>query len=136
MTAIPGSSVTPAIGVLLVGLGGFAGSVLRYALGGWVQRALPATTFPVGTLAVNVGGCLAIGLVAGIVELRHGLGPGVRLFLLVGLLGGFTTFSSFAWETLDLARTAAVGQALLNVGLQVGLGLAAAWAGLAATRLL
>lgn len=129
----------PPWALLWVGAGGFLGAILRYLLGGWVQRLTPAASFPTGTLAVNVLGCLAIGLVAGLVEMRHGLGPGVRLFLLVGLLGGFTTFSSFACETLDLARTGGAGTlglALANVGLQVVLGLAAAWAGLALTRLL
>lgn len=129
----------PPYAVLWVGLGGFLGSALRYLLGGWVQRLAPVADFPAGTLAVNVLGCLAIGGVAGLVELRHGLGPGVRLFLLVGLLGGFTTFSSFAWETLELARSgtaAALPLAFANVVLQVALGLAAAWAGLVITRLL
>jgi fluoride exporter len=121
---------------LVVGIGGFAGSVLRYLVGGWVQRAASTSTFPIGTFTVNVVGCLVIGIVAGLVELRHGLGPSVRLFLLVGLLGGFTTFSSFAWETVDLARGGALPLALANVGLQVALGLIAAWAGLALTRLL
>lgn len=126
----------PPWALLWVGAGGFLGAILRYLLGGWVQRLAPMAGFPTGTLAVNVLGCLAIGLVAGLVELRHGLGPGLRLFLLVGLLGGFTTFSSFAWETLDLARASALTPALANVALQVVLGLAAAWAGLALTRLL
>lgn len=133
--SVPGPT-PPAHAVLLVGLGGFAGSALRYLLGGWVQRVAPVAGFPAGTLAVNLLGCLAIGVLAGLVELRHGLGPSVRLFLLVGLLGGFTTFSSFAWETLELARSAALPLALANVALQVTLGLAAAWAGLAVTRLL
>ncbi len=126
----------PPWALLWVGAGGFLGAILRYLLGGWVQRLTPAATFPTGTLAVNVLGCLAIGFVAGLVEMRHGLGPGLRLFLLVGLLGGFTTFSSFAWETLDLARSGALAPALANIALQVVLGLAAAWAGLALTRLL
>jgi CrcB protein len=136
------SPATPALAVLIVGLGGFVGSALRYLLGGWVQRVAPVADFPAGTFVVNVLGCLAIGIVAGLVELRHGLGPSVRLFLLVGLLGGFTTFSSFAWETLELARSAGAGAAgalplaFANVALQVVLGLAAAWAGLALTRLL
>lgn len=122
--------------LLLVGLGGALGAALRYLVGGAVQRLDPTGSFPFGTLAVNVLGCLAIGLTAGLVEMRHGLGPAVRLFLLVGLLGGFTTFSSFAWETLELARGAALPAAFANVALQVVLGLGAAWTGLAATRLL
>ena len=136
MSPAPVPVPPPPWALLWVGAGGFVGAILRYLLGGWVQRLTPMAGFPTGTLAVNVLGCLAIGLVAGLVELRHGLGPGVRLFLLVGLLGGFTTFSSFAWETLDLARASALTPALANVALQIVLGLAAAWAGLALTRLL
>ncbi len=136
MSPAPVPVPPPPWALLWVGAGGFVGAILRYLLGGWVQRLTPAAGFPAGTLAVNVLGCLAIGIIAGLVELRHGLGTGVRLFLLVGLLGGFTTFSSFAWETLDLARLGALAPALANVGLQVVLGLAAAWAGLALTRLL
>lgn len=120
--------------VLLVGVGGFVGSVGRYLVGGWVHRALPFVVFPVGTLVVNVAGCLAIGLLAGLVEVRQVLGPDLRVFLLIGVLGGFTTFSSFAYESLALARDAEIGRALLNVAAQVVLGLVAAWLGYAVVR--
>lgn len=120
--------------VLLVGVGGFVGSVGRYLVGGWVHRALPLAVFPVGTLVVNVAGCLAIGLLAGLVEARQLFGPDLRVFLLIGVLGGFTTFSSFAYESLALARDAEMGRALLNVAAQVVLGLVAAWLGYALVR--
>lgn len=120
--------------VLLVGVGGFVGSVGRYLVGGWVHRAMPFVAFPVGTLVVNVAGCLAIGLLAGLAEARQLFGPDLRVFLLIGVLGGFTTFSSFAHESLALARDAELGRALLNVAAQVVLGLVAAWLGYAVVR--
>lgn len=120
--------------VLFVGFGGFLGSVGRYLVAGWVHRAIPFATFPVGTLVVNVTGCLAIGLVAGLVEARQLFGPDLRVFLMVGVLGGFTTFSSFAYETLALSRDAEMGRALANVVAQAVLGLAAAWLGYALVR--
>ncbi len=115
--------------VLLVGAGGFVGSVLRYAVGGLVQR-LAGPWFPAGTLAVNVLGCLLIGFLGGVFETRGALGAPARLFLFIGLLGGFTTFSSFGYETLALVRDAAWLRAGANVALNVVLGLAAVWGGL------
>jgi fluoride exporter len=120
----------------LIALGGALGAVARYLAGGAVHRLFPDAAFPVGTLAVNVSGCLLIGFLGGLAESRQVLGPEVRLFLLVGLLGGFTTFSSFGYETLALARDAEMGKALLNVAASVALGLAAVWAGDALARAL
>ena len=96
-----------ALQILLVGAGGFVGSVLRYGLSGAVHRLLPFAAFPYGTLAVNVVGCLAIGLLAGWSEARQVIGPELRLFLFIGLLGGFTTFSTFGYETFEMARSCA-----------------------------
>lgn len=121
--------------ILLVGLGGFLGSVSRYLVAGWTHRLWPLTTFPVGTLAVNVLGCWLIGLLAGLAEVRQLLGTDARLFLLIGVLGGFTTFSTFAYETLALTRDAELFRPLANVLLQVVLGLGAAWLGYALARL-
>lgn len=115
--------------VFVVGLGGFCGSSARYIVGGLVHRVLPAAAFPFGTLAVNVFGCLAIGLLGGLMELRQVLGPAQRLFLLIGVLGGFTTFSTFAYETLSLSHAAEFGKVALNVFGHVIFGLAAAWIG-------
>lgn len=119
---------------LLVGAGGAVGSALRFLLTGAVHRLLPAVAFPLGTLAVNVVGCFAIGLLAGPPGERPPLNQEARLLLVVGLLGGFTTFSSFAHETLALGRETSLERALANVALQVVLGLAAAWAGALASR--
>lgn len=114
---------------LLVGCGGFVGALLRYGLGGLVHRQLPLTTFPVGTLAVNLLGCLAIGVFAGLAESRQLFGPELRTFALVGLLGGFTTFSTFGFETFAMARDGEALRASANVGLQVVFGLACVWLG-------
>ncbi|MEE4184958.1 MAG: fluoride efflux transporter CrcB [Gammaproteobacteria bacterium] len=111
---------------LYVGVGGFFGAGLRFALSSWLSRALPHALFPYGTMAVNVIGCLLIGFLA---AYRQPLDPGLRLFLMVGLLGGFTTFSTFALETLSLAQQNQAALAFLNVAVKVCLGLAAAWAG-------
>lgn len=119
---------------LAVGAGGFVGAVLRYWLSGAVYAALPAPRLPWGTLAVNVVGCFAIGLLGGLVDGRGLLAPGTRLFLLIGLLGGFTTFSTFGWETLALLRQQALLAASANVTLQVAVCLVAAWGGLTLSR--
>lgn len=115
--------------LLLIFLGGGLGSCLRYLLSLGVQRAV-GDGFPLGTLAVNTIGCFAIGLAAhamrGDVEARGD----AHWFLVIGLLGGFTTFSTFANETVHLARDGAIAHALLNVLLNNVLGLLAAWCGL------
>ena len=111
---------------LLVGTGGFLGAVSRYYLSGMVLQATAASRFPWGTLLVNVTGCAAIGVVAGVAELQHALSPGWRLFLMTGVLGGYTTFSAFAYETYFLGREHAWSSAALNVAVQVVLGLGAA----------
>ena len=121
--------------ILLVGSGGFLGSVSRYLVGGWVHRLLGASVFPVGTLTVNVAGCLAIGFFAGLAEARQVLTPEGRLFLLLGFLGGFTTFSTFGYETFSLARGGEGVRALANVALHLFLGLAAVAAGQQLSRL-
>ncbi len=118
----------------LVGVGGFLGSVMRYGLSGLVHRFLPSAAFPYGTLTVNVIGCLVIGLLGGLTDARQVLGPGARLFLFLGLLGGFTTFSTFGYETVALLKDADRSQAVINVVLHVGLGLSAVWAGYALSR--
>jgi CrcB protein len=120
---------------LLVGVGGFLGSALRFLAAGWVHR-FSGSQFPWGTLTVNVAGSLALGLLAGLAELRQVLDPGQRLFLMIGLLGGFTTFSTFAWETVTLAQGGQGVRALANVVAHVTLGLAAAAAGYVGARYL
>ena len=113
---------------LLVALGGAAGSLLRFWMSGVAQRAVPATgtlsLFPVGTLTVNVLGCLVVGALAEIGDRRGPLTPDVRALLMVGFLGGFTTFSAFANETVAVWRSGATLVSVLNVTMSVALCLA------------
>jgi len=114
---------------LLVALGGALGSVARWAMAGWVQRLSPTSTFPWGTLAVNVLGSFAIGVLLTLALERELIAPGPRLFLVTGLLGGFTTFSAFTWESLELLRDAQWPAALAYVLGSIVAGLLAAFAG-------
>jgi CrcB protein len=118
--------------VLWVALGGALGSVARYAISGIAVRWLGAG-FPYGTLFVNVTGSFTIGLLAALVAAdgRLSLGADARAFLMVGVLGGFTTFSSFSLETLNLARSGALAPAMLNVAGSLVLCLAAVSVGFA-----
>ena len=120
--------------VLLVGLGGALGSILRYGLGTAVSRVKGATPFPFETLTVNVLGCLIAGLLAGWAETRGTLSPEMRAFLFVGILGGFTTFSAFGYETFGLLRDGMRGVGLASVALQLVLGVGAVWVGMMLVR--
>ena len=113
--------------VLYVGVGSFIGGIFRHLLSTWASKTLNPS-FPYGTLAVNVVGCLLIGFLAGLAESRSTFNSDTRLFVIVGILGGFTTFSAFAWETFSLARSTH-GIAALNIALQLLLGLLAVWIG-------
>ena len=117
------------INILLVGFGGFIGSVLRYLASGYVQQATKSIDFPYGTLAVNVIGCFVIGFLSQLAENRGAFTSEARLFVFVGILGGFTTFSSFGNETFNLARDSQTMNALANIGANVILGLFAVWLG-------
>ena len=120
--------------LLLIALGAAVGANLRYAVSvGAAQRW--GSAFPYGTLIINVSGSMLIGVVLALAA-RSGLGAPWRLLLVTGFLGGYTTFSSFAWETYQLAVEGGLGPALLNVGGSVGLGLGGVVAGVALVRLL
>lgn len=116
--------------ILLVGIGGFLGSIARYKLGGLVLHMTVQGRFPYGTFTVNVLGCLVVGLLAGVAERYEVFGPDARLFLFTGLLGGFTTFSAFGLETIYLIRRGDLGTAALYAGGSVVLGITAVWLGL------
>ena len=119
---------------LLIALGGAAGSLLRYSLGGAVQR-LSASGFPVGTLVVNVSGCFIIGvLVRQFMNMQ--LSPDLRALLIVGFCGGFTTFSTFSAETLGLIEGGEYARAMSYVILSLGLCLTATLAGMTTMRLI
>jgi fluoride exporter len=96
-------------------LGGGLGASARYWLSGAVYRVLPSD-FPYGNLVVNVLGCLLIGLLMTSLQERFAAAPPLRVFLTVGILGGFTTFSSFSFETFGLLRDGEMLRACLNVG--------------------
>ena len=118
--------------VLLIALGGAIGSVCRYGLGGLAYR-LSGSVFPWGTLAVNIIGSLVIGFLLGVFE-RGAIGPNMRMFLFVGILGGFTTFSSYTLETFSLFREGQARLAITNMMVSNIVGLAAVFIGFAIFR--
>jgi CrcB protein len=122
--------------LLAVAAGGGIGSLLRYLVGfAVIQRVGPG--FPWGTLLINVSGCLAIGFIAEVSQARVvGLSPQLRLFLTVGVLGGYTTFSTFAYEALTLLGERVPLLALSYAAGSVVAGLAAAFAGVVLARAL
>ena len=115
--------------LLWVGVGGFLGSVGRFVVAGFFNRLSPALAFPIGTLAVNILGCFLIGLLHGLAESRNMLGTDTRIFLFIGVLGGFTTYSTFGFESLALLKDGAMLKASANIILHVFLGLFAVWLG-------
>jgi CrcB protein len=115
--------------VLLVGLGGFIGSILRYLVIIWSQDIFKGLSFPLGTLIVNITGCLILGLLNGWAENHQFFTSQIRLFMFVGILGSYTTFSTFSYETIKLLQNGDTFQALLNVAIQVTVGLLAAFIG-------
>lgn len=119
--------------LLAIALGGAAGAVLRFGVAAGMT-ALLGRAFPYGTLAANVLGCLAMGVLYVLFLERMAVGPELRAALLVGLLGAFTTFSTFSIETLVLVENGEPVRALLNVVLSVMLCLGATWIGLLVGR--
>ena len=115
--------------LLAIAAGGALGSVGRFLAASAIGHAL-GTAWPWGTLAVNVLGGFAIGLLAGLMALRWSVSPELRGFLITGILGGFTTFSAFSLEVMTLIERHAWGSAATYVVASVGLSLAAAFAGL------
>jgi len=115
--------------IFLVGIGGALGSISRYLLGTWVQSISRSLDFPFGTLAVNLIGCFVIGFLAELAEARGAFTPESRAFMFIGILGGFTTFSSFGNDTINLFRDGNIFNALANIGSSVILGLALVWLG-------
>lgn len=102
------------VNLLLIAIGGALGSVARFLFSTAVLRA-SGSLFPLGTFAVNVAGCVAFGLIAGAAEQRVPLSPDLRAFLLIGVIGGFTTFSSYAFESFSLVRDGQLLWASINV---------------------
>ncbi len=113
---------------LLIAIGGGAGSLTRYVAASAIMTRFGGR-FPLGTLVVNVTGSFLIGFLMTVLTDRYKLDPMWRLFLVVGFLGGYTTFSSFEWETFTAVRGGAPWAGLLNVVFSVALGYAAVWLG-------
>jgi len=119
--------------VAAVAAGGAAGSVFRFLIGGWfLQRAGPG--FPWGTLVVNLTGAFAIGVVMQLVATRTGLSTYARLFFATGILGGYTTFSAFAYETYALGREGLLTVSIAYAFGSVVAGVGATVLGIAVTR--
>ncbi len=121
---------------VLTAVGGAIGATLRYGVGRWVQDALDRPWFPYNTLLINMVGCFVFGLVMGLVDTGRDITPEQRTFVLVGICGGFTTFSTFGYETFAFLRDGQIVPALANVSLQVVAGLLAVWIGMALARAL
>ena len=116
--------------ILIVAFGGAAGSVLRYKLGGFALHHTQAWNFPVSTFSVNIIGCFVIGVLAALVEHHDLFSPSMRLLLFTGLLGGFTTFSAFGYESAFLLRRGLLSTATAYVSLSVVGGLIAVGIGM------
>jgi CrcB protein len=119
--------------LILIGLAGAAGTLVRYWLAGWVQQ-FQQSNFPWATLAVNALGCLLFGLVWGMAAEREFISPEARTILLVGFLGALTTFSTYAFETAQLLRTAEHWLAVGNFAVQNTVGLVSVLLGAALAR--
>jgi len=121
--------------ILLIGVAGLLGTLARYALSGYVARRF-GETFPTGTLVVNLVGCFLAGLIFYLMQERFLINQTVRTAVMIGLLGGFTTFSSFGLQTFTLLRDGEIGLATLNVLASNAAGLLTVWAGYTLGRLL
>ncbi|HEX3251969.1 MAG TPA: fluoride efflux transporter CrcB [Pyrinomonadaceae bacterium] len=114
--------------IFSIGFAGFFGTLLRYWLSGVIARRY-GETFPYGTLAVNLAGCFVIGFLFYLFYDRALAGPTLRTTVFIGLLGGFTTFSSYGLQTFTLLRDGEVFLALVNVVASNVIGLALVWVG-------
>ena len=115
--------------LVLIGIGGFVGAIARFWVSGRVQDISGSIGFPYGTLVVNLVGCLLLGLLSYLIDVRGMFSPEVRSLLIIGLLGAFTTFSTFSMETFNLLAAGETFRALANLSSSVVLGLLAVWAG-------
>lgn len=121
--------------LLLTGLAGMCGTLLRYWMSGWFAKRV-GETFPLGTLVVNVTGCFLVGFLFYVMYERFVTGETLRTVLFIGFLGGFTTFSSFGLQTFTLMRGGEFGLAALNVGISNFAGLLMVWAGYTLAKVL
>ena len=118
---------------MMVGLGGFIGAIARFWLGGYISNRM-GTRFPYGTLVINVTGSFLVGLVFALLTTRTSWSPNWRYLIPIGFIGGYTTFSSFEYETLLTIQGGQVGLSLLYVALSVVVGFIAVWGGVVMGR--
>lgn len=119
--------------ILIVGTGGFIGSVLRYLVQHFIEKGMEST-FPLGTLIANIAGSFIIGIVFSLADKGNLMTAEWRIFLTVGICGGFTTFSAFAYNNFTMLRENAIGQLLWNVGGNLFLGIFAVYLGVILVR--
>ena len=121
--------------ILIVGTGGFIGSVMRYLVQFYVEKGM-SSTFPLGTLIANIVGSFVIGMVFALVEKGNLLSSEWRVFLSVGICGGFTTFSAFAYNNFIMIKEHSYGQLLFNLGGNIFLGILAVYLGIILIRVI
>jgi fluoride exporter len=109
--------------ILIIGLGGGLGSIFRYLLSTFTQEKMNNASFPFGTMVVNITGCFIIGVLSYLSDVKGIINSEMRTFLFIGLLGGFTTFSTFSNESVGLLRNGEFINSLLNISVQIFLGL-------------
>ncbi len=119
----------------IIGLGGFIGAIARYTLSGVAQQMFN-TSFPIGTLFVNILGCILLGSIMTLVQDYSYFTPSIRLFITVGILGALTTFSTFGYETVELFLAQETYLAILNIIGNVVLGILSVWLGSSLIRLI
>ena len=119
--------------ILMIGAGGFFGAILRYLVSGWAHR-IAGASLPYGTLTVNVLGSFLLGFFFVIAEERFMIPPQIRSFIAIGLLGAFTTYSTYSFESVMLLKETLYIQATLNISLNLIVGLFAVWLGMTVAR--
>lgn len=115
--------------IIFIGIGGFIGAVARHYVGNLVHDSLKIDNFPVGILIVNILGCLIIGLLSGFVETKDFLTNNLKSLVFIGLLGSFTTFSTFSNDTFKLITEGQIFSAIINIVISVSVGLIFVWLG-------
>ena len=115
--------------LLIIGTGGFVGSVFRFLISGFIQKVSSFITFPIGTLSVNLIGCFLFGFFIQLAEARNIFTGEAGMFVFVGVLGGFTTFSTFSNGSINLMRAGDNTSALISLSVHIIFGLGAIWLG-------